>query len=214
MPWHTDLRIATVLLGISAAVALAAPGPGRASGPDTPTLDGPTCPTIDCTPGPPRTPTGGAEARKPLPLISPEPGQPVVAVTPSRWTGSRVTLTGLRVEGIVKLPTADGTVTTLKFKLDRAVTDDLLLDAPAPAGRMLPLRTSELTLDGNVAFYATRLVGKLLDNKIILAPDLPLPDGIPLASAVPITVTEPAIDTVFVDSDTLTARSTLKLTPN
>ncbi|MEV4657177.1 hypothetical protein [Micromonospora sp. NPDC049301] len=213
MPWHADLRIVTALLGISAAVALAAPDPARASGP-TPTLDGPTCPTIDCTPGPTRTPTGSAEARKPLPQISPEPGQPVVAATPAHWTGSRVTLTGLRIEGIVKLPTADGTVTTLKFKLDRAVSDDLLLEAPAPAGRTLHLRTSELTLDGNVAFYATRLAGKLLDNKITLTPDLPLPGSIPLASAAPITVTEPAIDMVFVHSDTLTARSTLKLPPN
>ncbi|MFC4019980.1 hypothetical protein ACFOW4_18825 [Micromonospora sp. GCM10011542] len=214
MPWHADPRIVTVLLGLSAAVALAAPGPARASAPGTPRLDGPTCPTSDRTAGPTRTPTGGDAARKPLHLVPPEPGQPVVAATPSHWTGSRMTLTGLRVEGVVQLPTVDGTVTTLKFKLDRAVTDDLRLDVPAPAGRTPHLRTGELTLSGNVALYATRLVGKLLDDTITLAPDLPLPDGVPLASAAPITLTEPAIDMVFVDSDTLTARSTLKLTPS
>jgi hypothetical protein len=62
-----------------------------------------------------------------------------------------------------------------------------------------------------VAFYATRFVGRLLGIKITLTPDLPLPDGLPVTSPVPITFTDPSIDLAYVTSDTLTARPALAL---
>ncbi|OWV01642.1 hypothetical protein B5D80_25945 [Micromonospora wenchangensis] len=151
------------------------------------------------------------EVGKPLPRIAPEPGQPTVARQPSKLTGTRVTMTGLRFEGIVDLPTADGTLKALKFSMSRAVTTDFSLVADGPAGRHQRYVTDELTVQGDVAFYATRFVGKLLGITITLTPDLPLPDGIPVTSPIPITFTDPAIDLAFVDSDTLTARPALAL---
>ncbi|MGC5660223.1 DUF6114 domain-containing protein [Micromonospora sp. WMMD723] len=170
----------------------------------------PTFTGAHCTPGRPARP-GTVRPGRPLPRIAPEPGQPRVARQPSKLTGTRVTMTGLRFEGIVDLPTADGTLKVLKFSMSRAVTADFSLVADGPAGRHQRYVTDELTVRGDVAFYATRFVGKLLGITITLTPDLPFPDGIPVTSPIPITFTDPAIDLAFVDSDTLTARPALAL---
>ena len=232
LPRQRDPRFFAVLLGLlglSAAVALAAPSPTRASALLAAGRDGPTCPTwpsatvlasprptvsgVDCArPKPSPSPTDGVEAGKPLPRIAAEPGQPVVAATSSRLTGSTVTMTGLQFEGVVALPTADGTLTALKFSMDQAVIDDFLLRTPGPAGRTIRLATDRLTVSGDVAFYTTRFVGRLSGTEITLAPDLPLPDGISITSPIPTTFADPAIDLAFVNSDLLTARPKLKLT--
>ena len=161
-------------------------------------------PPADPAPGCAATPRRSRAARrrwggKVLPRIAADAGQPVVAATPSKLTGSKVTMTGLRFEGIVDLPTADGTLKVLKFSMDRAVTDDFLLASPGPAGRTMRFATDRLTVKGDVAFYATRFVGRLLGIKITLTPDLPFPDGIPITVPIPITFTDPVIDLAFVD---------------
>ncbi|MFI9644523.1 DUF6114 domain-containing protein [Micromonospora sp. NPDC051925] len=162
-----------------------------------------------------RTPVPSAPKRvevgKPLPRLAPEPGQPRVAAQPSTLTGTKVTMTGLRFEGIVELPTSDGTLEVLKFSMSKAVTTDFKLVADGPGSRVQQYVTDELTVQGDVAFYATRFVGRLLGIKITLTPDLPFPDGIPITSPIPITFTDPVIDLAFVDSDTLTARPALAL---
>ncbi|WP_130335085.1 hypothetical protein [Micromonospora kangleipakensis] len=168
----------------------------------------PQFPALDSA-NPNATPTA-VEAGKPLPLIPADPGQPVVAETLSTVTASTVTMTGLRIRGIVDLPTTGGTLRTLKFSMDRAITDDFLLRAPGPAGRTMRFATDRLTLTGEVAVYATRFVGRLLGVTITLTPDLPFPDGIPSTS--PITISDPAIDLAFMNSHSLTARPALKLT--
>ncbi|MEU4773817.1 hypothetical protein [Micromonospora sp. NPDC023644] len=172
----------------------AAPGPPCAPASPTPSRPGPVA-------------TGG-----PLPRIDPDPGQPVVAPVPSLLTGSQVTMTGLRFEGVVDLPTADGSLRALKFTMEQAVTDDFLLRSPGPAGTTMRFATDRLTVRGDVAFYATRFVGRLLGVKITLTPDLPLPDGLPITSPVPVTFTDPAMELAFVRSGTLTAQPALKLT--
>ncbi|MER6757234.1 hypothetical protein ABT235_23980 [Micromonospora echinofusca] len=183
-----------------------------------PTLTGrpgehPTDPDHGCVPaGPKPSPIGETPPGTPLPRIAPDPGQPVVAAVPSKLTGSKVTMYGLRFEGIADLPTADGSLRALKFTMDRAVTDDFLLRAPGPAGRTMRFATDELTVQGDVAFYATRFAGRLLGVDITLTPDLPLPDGLPVTSPVPITFTDPAMDLAYVSSDALTAQPALKLT--
>ncbi|MEU8046979.1 hypothetical protein AB0B71_22890 [Micromonospora echinofusca] len=173
----------------------------------------PTDPDHGCVPaGPKPSPIGETPPGEPLPRIAPDPGQPVVAAVPSKLTGSKVTMYGLRFEGIVDLPTAEGSLRALKFTMDRAVTDDFLLRAPGPAGRTMRFATDELTVRGDVAFYATRFVGRLLGVEITLTPDLPLPDGLPVTSPVPVTFTDPAMDLAYVSSDALTAQPALKLT--
>ncbi|WP_036373320.1 DUF6114 domain-containing protein [Micromonospora sp. ATCC 39149] len=176
-------------------------------------------PDASATPGKPGDgcatpkPTEPAEVEpgKPLPRIAAEPGQPRVAAKPSKLTGSKVTMTGLRFEGIVDLPTGDGTLKVLKFSMAKGVTDDFLLQADGPGGKTMRYATDRLTVQGDVAFYATRFVGRLLGIKIILTPDLPFPDGIPITLPIPITFTDPVIDLAYVDSDVLTAKPALKV---
>ncbi|MFI6783959.1 DUF6114 domain-containing protein [Micromonospora sp. NPDC050276] len=155
---------------------------------------------------------GAVQPGKPLPRIAADPTLPTVAQTPSKLTGSSVRMTGLRFEGITDLHTVKGDLKVLKFSMREAVTADFLLRADGPEGRNQRYATDQLTVRGDVAFYATRFVGRLLGIKITLTPDLPLPDGIPVTSPIPITFTDPAIDLAYVTSDTLTARPALALT--
>ncbi|MEH0985987.1 DUF6114 domain-containing protein [Micromonospora sp. CPCC 205556] len=183
----------------------------------TPTATGTPTPTgtpsrrAGTCPKPKPTRPGTVQAGELMPRIAAEPGQPRVAQKPSKLTGSKVTMTGLRFEGIVDLPTANGTLKALKFSMRKAVTDDFKLVADGPADRAQQYVTDRLTVQGDVSFYATRFVGRLLGIKITLTPDLPFPDGIPITSPIPITFTSPVIDLAFVESDTLTARPSLEL---
>ncbi|WP_422737365.1 DUF6114 domain-containing protein [Micromonospora sp. WMMD729] len=181
----------------------ACPSPGRPGRPGA-TKPGAT------TPGTAKP--GTVEPGKPLPRIAADENLPRVAQTPSKLTGSSVRMTGLRFDGITELQTEKGTLEVLKFSMREAVTDDFLLRADGPQGRNQRYATDRLTVSGNVAFYATRFVGKLLGIKITLTPDLPLPDGLPVTSPIPITFTDPVIDLAYVTSNTLTARPALALT--
>ncbi|MCG5443421.1 DUF6114 domain-containing protein [Micromonospora sp. NIE79] len=189
----------------------------RPTGTATP-RPGPT----DCPAQPPGKPTPGkpgaadkpgtVQPGRPLPRIAADPTLPTVAQAPSKLTGSSVRMTGLRFEGVTDLHTVKGDLKVLKFSMREAVTSDFLLRADGPAGRNQRYATNQLTVRGDVAFYATRFVGRLLGIKITLTPDLPLPDGLPITSPIPITFTDPAIDLAYVTSDTLTARPALALT--
>ncbi|MFG2048380.1 DUF6114 domain-containing protein [Micromonospora sp. NPDC048935] len=178
------------------------PGTSTPARPDTPASDGP---------GTPDKP-GVVEPGKPLPRVAADPALPTVAQTPSKLTGRSVRMTGLRFDGVTDLHTVKGDLRVLKFSMREAVTDDFLLRADGPQGRNQRYATERLTVSGNVAFYATRFVGRLLGIKITLTPDLPLPDGVPITSPIPITFTDPVIDLAYVTSDTLTARPALALT--
>ncbi|MEU8410508.1 DUF6114 domain-containing protein [Micromonospora sp. NPDC048842] len=166
---------------------------------------------VDCPSRPPGKP-GTVQPGKLLPRIAADPALPTVAQTPSKLTGSSVRMTGLRFDGVTDLHTVKGDLKVLKFSMREAVTTDFLLRADGPAGRNQRYATNQLTVRGDVAFYATRFVGRLLGIKITLTPDLPLPDGLPITSPIPITFTDPAIDLAYVTSDTLTARPALALT--
>ncbi|MFI6825366.1 DUF6114 domain-containing protein [Micromonospora sp. NPDC050187] len=166
------------------------------------------CPTF--TPDEPDEPEQPEPVQpgKPLPRIGAEPGMPTVG-TPSKLTGSKVVMTGIRFEGVVDLRTVDGTLRALKFSMRRAVTDDFALQSTDTAGTPLRYVTDQLTVDGDVAFYATRFTGRLalLGGPglvtVTLTPDLPFPDGIPI-TAPQLVFQDPVIDLAFVDCDVLT----------
>lgn len=213
------------LLGIGGQEDPAPPVPPTATPTPRPTstatprpgpTDCPSQPPGKPTPGKPATPAPGrpetVQPGKLLPRIAADPGLPTVAQTPSKLTGSSVRMTGLRFDGVTDLHTVKGDLKVLKFSMREAVTTDFLLRADGPAGRNQRYATNQLTVRGDVAFYATRFVGRLLGIKITLTPDLPLPDGLPITSPIPITFTDPAIDLAYVTSDTLTARPALALT--
>ncbi|SCG76528.1 DUF6114 domain-containing protein [Micromonospora humi] len=195
----------------TAAKAAAAP-----SGSATPEPSGSAEPSASATPGddcaePAPTKPKPVEEGKPLPKLAADPDQPLVADPPSRLTGSKVTMTGLRFEGIVELPTDKGKLKCLKFTMDKAVTDDFTLLASGPAGKKQRYVTDRLTVEGDVAFYATRFVGHLLGIKITLTPDLPFPDGIPITSPIPISFDDPVIELAYEHSKSLTAKPVLRL---
>ncbi|WP_229400774.1 DUF6114 domain-containing protein [Micromonospora okii] len=187
------------------------PTPGTSASPGRPDPDDDGC----AAPEP--TEPADVEPGKPLPKVAAEPGQPRVAAEPSKLTGSKVTMTGLRFAGIVDLPTDGGTLKTLKFSMKKAVTDDFLLRAKGPGGRTTRYATDELTVERaegserDVAFYCTRFSGKLLGVEITLEPNLPFPDGIPVTFPVPVTFTDPEMELAFVRSDILTATPSLDL---
>ncbi|RAN96773.1 DUF6114 domain-containing protein [Micromonospora noduli] len=186
----------------------ATPRPGPADCPSQ--APGKPTPGKPGKPAPDRPET--VQPGKLLPRIAADPALPTVAQTPSKLTGSSVRMTGLRFEGVTDLHTVKGDLKVLKFSMREAVTADFLLRADGPAGRDQRYATNQLTVRGDVAFYATRFVGRLLGIKITLTPDLPLPDGLPITSPIPITFTDPTIDLAYVTSDTLTARPALALT--
>ncbi|HEU4420943.1 MAG TPA: DUF6114 domain-containing protein, partial [Pilimelia sp.] len=119
--------------------------------------------TADCT-----TPSGTPVP--PAKRIQALPGQPNVAKTPSRMTGSRVTMWGLSFDGVVELPTVDGVIRVLQFSMDRSVTNDFELRVPGPNGRATSLKSSALTVEGNVKFYASRFHGTLLGIPLTFTP--------------------------------------------
>ena len=189
-----------------------------ASGSATPTSKPTTRPAPGDCPAPgkpgkeePAKP-GKVEPGKPLPRIAADPSLPKVGQQPSKLTGSKVTMTGLRFEGITDLRTEQGALKVLKFSMKEAVTDDFLLVADGPSGRTQRYATDRLTVRDDVAFYCTRFVGKLAGIKLTLTPDLPFPDGLPVTLPIPVTFTDPVIDLAYVTSNTLTGRPTLRLT--
>ncbi|MGC4876873.1 DUF6114 domain-containing protein [Micromonospora sp. DT43] len=210
----------------SSAAATAEPtsGAARASQPATPsaapTRTASATPSVTRTATTPGTPCASpkpnkpapVEPGKPLPKLAADPDMPTVAATPAKLTGSKVVMTGLRFRGVEPLRTANGEMKALKFTMSRAVTSDFALLVAGPSGGSLLSETNELTIDGDVTFYATRFVGRFLGIKVTLTPDLPFPDGIPITSPLPLTFTDPQIDLAFISCHTLTGRPTLRQT--
>jgi hypothetical protein len=108
-----------------------------------------------------------------------EQGQPRVA-RPSRLTGSRVSMFGLSYDGVAELPTATGTIRALKFSMDRSVTNDFELLTPGLNGSTVSLKSSALSVEGNVRFYATRFSGTLIGIRLTFTPDSPPPLVLPI----------------------------------
>jgi hypothetical protein len=122
-----------------------------------------------------------ADLQQPGPAIraAAEQGQPRVA-RPSRLTGSRVSMFGLSYDGVAELPTATGTIRALRFSMDRSVTNDFELLTPGPNGSTVSLKSSALSVEGNVRFYATRFSGTLIGIRLTFTPDSPPPLTLPI----------------------------------
>ena len=175
------------------------PGPVPGAGESSPAAPNPGA----CAEGVTASPTPPAGS-----LLAPgaaERGQPRVARTPAELTGSTLTMYDLSVDGVVELPTVDGPMKVLRFSMTRAVTDGFALRAPGRNDTTLLIESGVLTVDGDVTFYATRFVGRLLGVEITLTPDQPIPADLPLA-APRIAFDDPRIQLAFVHCNQLTAR--------
>jgi hypothetical protein len=127
-------------------------------------------------------------------------------------TGSRVQMNDLVFDGVVNLPTADGSLRVLKFTMTSSDTNDFLLHVYNTGGGTFDtdLRSSKLTVrGGGVQFFTTRFRGNLFGLiPVDYTPDTP-PPPIPLPF---VFFTDPDIQLVWVDSPTLDAPD-LRITP-
>jgi hypothetical protein len=140
-----------------------------------------------------------------VPLLDPDPNVPDVNSRPSVLTGTKLTMWGLRLDGIYVLHTAAGDVRSLKFTMSRSLVKTFALRVPQQAGAPLLIESDTLTVRGDVAFYTSRFVGRIAGIKLTLTPDSPLPpDGISLT--IPrIDFDDPRIDLMYVSCDQLLA---------
>lgn len=180
----------------------------------------PVPPAPGGTPGPcggsPTAPGGQPGApgvTGPNKVIAADAGQPIVQAQPAKLTGSKVVMKNLEYDGLVDLPTAKGTIRTMRFSIDQSVTDDFKLLTIGPGGKITQLTSSQLTVDGDVKFYCTRFAGTLsLGVPVVGVPIVFTVDKPPPAILVPVidflpemTFTKPNIDLVYVTTKKLTA---------
>jgi hypothetical protein len=123
-------------------------------------------------------------------------------------TGSRITMTNLVFNGVVDLPTAEGTIRVLKFTMTQSDTNDFLLHVYGKNGWDMNLRSSKLTVrGGGVQFFTSRFRGNLFG----LLPVDYTPDSLPPTPPSPVFFTSPNVQLVWVDSPVLDAPD-LKIT--
>lgn len=191
--------------------------PASSTSPSPSTTPTPSpCPTSPPDPGGPGTPPGNPTSPKPstpkAKVLAAAPDQVPVARKPSKMTGTRIQMTDLVFDGIVNLPTIDGTIRVLKFTLTSSDTNDFLLHTYNTGGGTFDtnLRCSKLTVSGGgVQFFTTRFQGKLLGViPVDYTPENP-PLPVPLAS---VFFTEPDIELVWVDSPVLKTGPDLRIT--
>lgn len=138
----------------------------------------------------------------------------LIGKQPGRMTGTRLSMLGLAFDGIVDLPTADGTIRVLQFSMNRATTTNFELRTPHSHGVTTAIKSRELTVAGNVTFHTNRFSGKFGGLiPLELTPDSPelllalvelleqLPDF------VPVDFTDVDISLVHVSCDSMIAKN-------
>ncbi|HLV59499.1 MAG TPA: DUF6114 domain-containing protein [Natronosporangium sp.] len=121
-------------------------------------------PTDAPTDGPPASdgPSPSPEpSLTPPPEVPVPPGHPLVSSDPSLLTAGRLNLDGFVFEGIAELPTAEGSIVTLKFRFDRAVNINFTMVSNRRSDPVT-IAADRLTLSGDVEFYASRFQGRAL----------------------------------------------------
>jgi Family of unknown function (DUF6114) len=137
--------------------------------------------------------TPGAAPLASAPTIAAAAGQPLVSGKPGKLTTSRLTLEGFAFDGVVILPTATGSIRTLRFSLNLATNQDfqLLIDV---SGRTQAITADPLVVSGNVLLYTSRFSGRLLGIPLTFTPDFPPPLTLPR-----MVFTDVSLDLVFLD---------------
>lgn len=170
----------------------------------------PTKPAPSCTPKPGDS-NGGKDPAKDDPRLKPlaAPGDiPDINETPSRMTGTKLTMWNLKFEGVTNLPTADGgTQKVLQFSMTKSTTDNFeLVPTILSGGRTMSLKSSALTVEGNVRFFTPRFEGNLLG----VLPQVYTPESLPplpeeLELPIPVFYTKINVQLAYVDCDKLEA---------
>lgn len=104
-------------------------------------------------------------------------------------------------DGVMDLPTANGTVEALKFSMTKAVNKPFKLTIPEQDGHTTLIESDKLTTEGNVRFYTPEFKGKLFGLiPVTFTPASPPPLMLPY-----LWFTDVKINLAFVRCDTLTA---------
>lgn len=196
------------LFGIGESKAEAEPTPSPS--PSASSSPSPKKPAPSCTPSPDGS-NGGKDPAKDDPRLKPlaAPGDiPDINETPSRMTGTKLTMWNLKFEGVTNLPTADGgTQKVLQFSMTKSTTDNFeLVPTILSGGRTMSLKSSALTVEGNVRFFTPRFEGNLLG----VLPQVYTPESLPplpeeLELPIPVFYTKINVQLAYVDCDKLEA---------
>lgn len=146
-----------------------------------------------------RDPAPGPSTRPPVKRDVPV--EPIVVnAVPSQQITARLSQTGLSFDGVVDLRTRTGTIRVLKFGLRSSSSAPFELRVPVPGGT-LSLRSSDLTVSGNVTFYTTEIKGLLFG----LLPVTYTPTSPPLITVPDVVFTDATVQLVYVHAGALTA---------
>jgi hypothetical protein len=171
------------------------PSPSPSTSPSTSPTRSPApapCPSPSASPS-------GPGSKKPPKLLA-APGGTVVNAVPSTQITALLSQSGLSFDGIVELPTHTGTIRCLQFSLRSSTSTPFELRVPTQGGT-LSLRSTSLTVSGQVKFYTTEIKGRLFGLvPVTFTPDSPPPLVVP-----ELFFTDATVQLVFVHAATLTA---------
>ncbi len=167
----------------------------------TPAPSASPSPSMSSCPAPPTAPTPKPGPSKRVRTLAVPPGQPLVNEVPSKQITARLSQSGLSYDGIVDLPTHSGTIRVLQFSLRSSTSTPFELQVRAPNGGTISLRSSKLTVSGQVRFFTTQIKGKLFGLvPVTFTPESPPPLVVP-----ELFFTDATVQLVFVHCDRLTA---------
>lgn len=198
------------LFGIGESETKAEPTPSASPSASASVSPPPSKPVPSCTPKPGDS-GGGKDPAKDDPRLKPlaAPGDiPAINETPSRMTGTKLTMWNLKFVGVTNLRTAGGgSQKVLQFSMTKSTTDNFeLVPTILSGGRTMSLKSSALTVEGNVRFFTPRFEGNLLG----VLPQVYTPEQLPplpeeLEVPLPIFYTKINIQLAYVDCDKLEA---------
>jgi hypothetical protein len=129
-------------------------------------------------------------------------GQPLVGETPARQKAAQLTMSNLSYDGNVSLPTANGSLEAMQFSMSSTTSTPFELDVPV-GDHQYTIKSSQLTLTGNVKIFAAEIKGNLLGAAPVdFTPASPPP--LPPLVVPDLFFTDATLTLVFVRTDTLT----------
>lgn len=184
-----------------------------------PSADPTAEPTAEPTGHPTATPTKTVKPSLPTPSPS---DSPICAVSkvfsasdlgsvnkqPSKMTTADLTLHNLAYKGIADLPKeGGGTLKALWFTMDSSTSKPFELQPMVGDDHSIDIKSSELTVSGDVQFYCTSISGNLVVAGVGLVPLTFTVDSPPPAVLPEMEFTDVTIQLAYVQSNVLTAKS-------
>jgi hypothetical protein len=122
----------------------------------------------------------------------------MAAAAQSSLTADSALLVGLAYDGTAQVPTANGTVTMMKFTMSSLTLSGNIALTVSEGGSTAVTRSSTMRFGASVVLYATRLSGDLLGVPVTITPGSPLATILkvlaPITQAVPVPMTNVVTD--------------------